>query len=452
MAGPWYVDSAAAGTADGLSWVNACTTMANVLAKAVAAGDTIFVRNTHSESSAATTTWTFPGTIAAPNIVLCATNAAQPPLAANLIPASGTTPPAGGTAATITITGAAHNLVVNGSVYFRGLIFNMGDSTNTNAIQFSASASTSQKCSLCSLNITGTGTGHIVIINLTNGAGVVDLNNCSVSFTGTGQGFRLSGQGYFRWRGGGSVLNAGSAIPTPLFIGSTTGAGGGVAIIEDVDLSLAGTGKTLVDQSSGGWYTRFSNCKLGASVTISANAVLPLSDRVDLIISDSTNTNYRSERYDYCGTQKTSTTVYNNATDGTTPISWQVVTTANSQLQWPFECVTISRWVAAGTYAATVVQCTSATASLTNADIWVEAEYLGSASFPQASVASSGVATPLTAGSALAAGTWATGSLGNNYQLALPSFTVAMAGYVRFCVRVAKPSLTINIDPAVTVA
>lgn len=58
-------------------------------------------------------------------------------------------------------------------------------------------------------------------------------------------------------------------------------------------------------------------------------------------------------------------------------------------------------------------------------------------------------AQTLTAGS-----TWVSplGGSPNNYVLNIPSFIVAIAGYVRFIVKVAKASTTLYIDPKVVVA
>ena len=80
-------------------------------------------------------------------------------------------------------------------------------------------------------------------------------------------------------------------------------------------------------------------------------------------------------------------------------ISWKVVTTANSKRQSPFDCFEIVvddtlLWdVATGAHSVTVEVITD-NIVLTNADLWVEVEYLGSASTPIASVATSAPARP----------------------------------------------------------
>jgi len=165
----------------------------------------------------------------------------------------------------------------------------------------------------------------------------------------------------------------------------------------------------------------------------------------------------------YQGTLTASASVYNGATDGVNPISWQVVTNANCNPQAPFECFDIVQWAAAGTYAASKIIATSATAGLLTNDIWCNVQYLGSASQPLGKPATtfgagSGTTTlpqipqGTTPGAITTGATWATGGLGTNYSIAIPSFTTSLAGFVRVRVYVGKPSLTINIDPKAVIA
>lgn len=68
-----FVDSASVGALSPYStWATAATTLAAAIPPAVA-GDTIYVANTHSESTAADVFYTLPGTAASPNRILCVT-------------------------------------------------------------------------------------------------------------------------------------------------------------------------------------------------------------------------------------------------------------------------------------------------------------------------------------------------------------------------------------------
>ena len=76
----------------------------------------------------------------------------------------------------------------------------------------------------------------------------------------------------------------------------------------------------------------------------------------------------------------------------------------------------------------------------------------GSGSTPQSFMVSSAPANLLTSGTGLAAGTWAVGGQGSNYQIAIPSFTTTISGLVRVIVKVARASTTVYVDPNITIA
>lgn len=432
----WYVNSAATGTGAGTSWTNACTTLAAAITLS-AAGDDFNILSTHAETQASALTLTFKGTPAAPNRVFSCTNANSPATAADL--ASG---------AQVTTTGA-NSITINGCCYIYGVIFNCG--TGTSAAIFNIATSTADLTfDTCQLNgNTTTASQNHSFLGFSASNRLTLINTPIVIKGGVNSGIGVS-SGLFIWKNTASAIGMGSTALNNLFSFNSRAL---IAICDGVDFNGGvgiAAGKNIVAAPSNPGVFQFINCKITSGALFGTPSAIGAN--IDVIVTDSGATGYRQERYAYQGTLTTSTTVYNNATDGVTPISWQVVTTANAKRQSPFECFDIVQWVAAGTYAASTIMCTSATASLLNSDIWVETQYLGNASFPLASGVSSGPATQLTTGSSLAAGTWATGSLGNNYKLAIPSFTTALAGFVRFRVKVAKASLTINIDPAVTVA
>lgn len=406
-----------------------------------AAGDTFYVGDNHAETQATTNILTSPGTSALPCSIYCMDRTASvPPVAANLL-----------ATATITTTGSATFIEPLGIAYYYGISFVFNGSNNGGVLAAFSNSVHNLRFDACTFKLSAGSAALITFGSIQNQvapAGIT-LNNTTMSFSAVGQLVETA-QCRFLWQNTASAL-AGAAVPTILFGGAGNNITGEVTL-DGVDLSAMGTGKTIVGSQQ--TLSRFTliDCKLGASVTVATTPGGAAHATTDLIVSDSSATGYRQERYRYQGTLTTSTSVYNNATDGVTPISWQVVTTANSNRAFPFECFQIVQWAAAATYAASLVQITSATASLLNSDVWVDVEYLGNASFPIASLVSSGTATVLTTGSSLAAGTWATGGLGNNYKLAIPSFTTSLAGYVRLNVKVAKASLTVNIDPAVTIA
>ena len=449
MAGPWYVDSAAVGTGTGLSWTNACTKIATVLGKAVAAGDSIYVRNTHSETTAATVTWTFPGTTTSPNKVICADNTNSPPLSSDLSPASGSTTPGGGAVAAVT---GASNLIIQGEVYIRGLTMNLGSGSSSALFQTGPSG-TAIKLSLCKVTfLTTDATGNSGVNTIGGGGnGAVDFENCLWTWGSTNQYFNMIGVGSVRFYGVGGAT-AGS-VPASLFKNASSGAGA-VLTVEDMDLSASGSGKTLITQGNGSPTVMLHNCKLGASVTVASGSAVPLSQRVDVINCDSGATNYRNERYDYAGTLTTDTVDIRSggASDGTTPIAHKVITTANANSTFPFECFDILEWWGTGIGSSHTISIPiMSNATLTNANIWPEVEYLGSASFPQGSVASGGLADPLATPANWATdsvSSWTTtGVSGPVKQTLSVSFTPQQAGPIRVRIKVAVASQTLRIDP-----
>ena len=147
-------------------------------------------------------------------------------------------------------------------------------------------------------------------------------------------------------------------------------------LMDGVDISALST-KTIFGSVLQGLNAQLINCKLPASITLVSGALV--GQTYDFINCASSGIAYNQTRVTYQGTLTASTTVTNGATDGTTPISWQVVSTANAKPQSPFECFEIAQWVPAGTYASTTIIATSATGALTTDDIWADCYYMASA-------------------------------------------------------------------------
>ena len=138
-------------------------------------------------------------------------------------------------------------------------------------------------------------------------------------------------------------------------------------------------------------------------MTIAANAASNGGLEATVIRSDSGDTNYRIEKYAFTGTQTTETTIVRDggASDYTTPISWKVISTATCKPEVPFECLPISIWnETVGSPITVEVYAIKASGLPTNADIWIDVQYLGTSGSPIASKATSGkvdgLATPTT--------------------------------------------------------
>jgi hypothetical protein len=449
----WYVDSTATGTGAGTSWVNACTTMAAAITLS-AAGDDFNVYNGHSESYGSAQTLTFKGTTSSPNRIFSCDKTNAPAQASDLL--------AGASFSTTT----TFPISVGGSVYIYGFSFTAGQAAVVSAgVSLNIGNTGRLVLDTCALSIPGTSNKYINLGSTSIASDVV-LINTTVSFGATGDNIVV--KSHLSWIGGG--LLAGAAIPTTLFASTTNQMG---ADLDGVDLHLF-TGTVFGASSDRGLFTMV-NCRLNASTTIAAAPTAAAGAVSYLINSDSGATNYRLEKYDYPGTQTTDIihvkTALAGATDGTTPVSHKVVTTANANYQAPFQMIDIVVWVdTTGSSKTATFEVLTDNVILTNSDIHVEANYLSSASYPQATISTSGLnvsgtPNPLatavnlatsTGGTAGAAATWVLTGFSSGGANAKPqsmsvTFTTQFKGPVRFKIRVAKPSLTVYVDPNPTI-
>lgn len=299
----WYVNASAAGTGAGTSWANAATSFANLLALATppAAGETIYVASSHAESYAAATTLTFPGTNAAPNQILCVDTTNQPPQESDLVPGVGALTAGGG--ATVS---ASATFGVAGSLYCRGLTFALTGAAGAN-LNICAAIGNAQRFELCLFSLAANSAGSSRLFTSENGA-YLQLLNCGYKFGNVSQAIAYSSVTISATMRGG-YLDASGSIPTTLFAAQSNR--NGALIIDGVDLSGAGAGKSLVNPTAAldsNARATFLNCRLGPGVSIVSAAPASYGEVVDLINCDSGADSYRNERYDYAGTLTTDTT------------------------------------------------------------------------------------------------------------------------------------------------
>lgn len=432
-----YVWSGAAGAGTGADWANAHTTLAAAIT-AGAAGDRYLVAHDHAESTAAAVTLTFKGTSASPDRALCVNRAGSvPPVAADLR-----------TTAVAAVSGG-NNFLIGGVAYIYGIIFECG--SGSAATVFLGSGQTSGSLQVfdnCLFSILSTGVAsRITPVNSANGR--VRYLNCTVKFAAVAQAIR-NAAGSFQWGNNGtSILAAGSSIPTSLVILYSHG----VMRFEGLDLSSLGAGNTIFDAIPGANSISMVNCKLGASVTVAVAPADIYQGYVDVIGCDSGGTVARNERYHYTGTLTTETTIVRTggASAGTTAYTWKVAATANNERDFAFETFEGALWNSTGGSPKTLtVHIVTDNVTLTDAEIWLEVEYLGSSAAPIASLIADAPATVLSAAANQAASTatWITTGLATPVKQKLEvTFTPQMAGPIRWRVKVAKPSTTVYICP-----
>lgn len=429
----WYVYSGAAGTGTGVDWTNAMTTLSAALS-AAAAGDDIYVAHDHAETGAVALTLSPPSSASATCRVMCVNRAGSvPPIAADLR-----------TTGQITTTGAS-TIVISGSVYAYGLVFNAG--TGTSAANFTPGNAGGNVIELeaCTINLLTTSANSQI-----NVAGANNIKcrfrNVVASFGNTGQGINPTGK--FYWCNDPATAWVSGTPPANLFSGVFSGSG--ETILEGLDLSgLSG----LCKQALSGGHIELWGCKIPAGWTVTPAMSALAADNIDFFgcASDGNPVNLRREHT--AGVITTERTIVRNqgANDGLTSYSLKIVTTADARPTLPFRVfeIPVDNQVIGQAITRELHLLTDGV-TLTNADIHAEVDYYGTSGSTQTSRLTTAPATPLTVGANLASSsvTWVTTGLTSptKQKIAL-TFTPQVAGVYRIKLFVKKPSTTLWLDP-----
>lgn len=405
------------------------------------AGNKVYVRSNHAETQTTLMLPAFPSSLAAPLEIYC-------------VAVADTSLPPTTLATTATVTCSASDIRFRSTAFYvYGISFLSGSGSSSGSIMFQdSSGGWSHIFENCALILNNTNAGSLFSLG-NSGANAADrlrLINTPMTFGAAGQIVR-AWDVTLEWRNTANAI-AGTA-PTTLFAGSGFLIGSNF-LLNGVDLSLMGSGKTIFSSPSSVCSAVLVDCKLGASVTVSGAPSGP-GCSLNLIRCDSGATNYRDERYWYEGTQTVETTIVRTggATDGATPIAWKLVTTANSKWVSPFESQPIAIWndLTSAITTLTIYGTTTGGGVPNNDDIWVEVEYLGSSSTPQGSFVTTtkanNLAASVTTNNSSDASTWGGGGAGNGFKIVVPSFTPGMKGPLNITIKVAKASATYYIDP-----
>ena len=248
-----------------------------------------------------------------------------------------------------------------------------------------------------------------------------------------------------------SFFQTGTVPTNPFNLGNQSGK----LIVRNSDISkVTGTLVSGGQGTQGGpGYAIFNNCKLGAAVAIGGSYSHPQDAFISLHNCDSANTNYRYYFSSWWGNAQSETNVVRTggASNGTTALSWNISSSPIVSVFSPFVSEEIATWnnFSSGSHTATIYL-TSNTA-LDNSMFWAELEYAGTTGFPQGNLVSSKV-TLLASPTALTtdSSTWG-GSITNKYKIVL-NFTPTGVGPVKVRLYCAKPSITVYVDPLVTLA
>lgn len=429
-----YLKSGAAGAADGSTWADAYTTLVAALA-GVAAGDTIYVSDNHAESTAAAATFTSPGTAASPCLIICSDDATEPPTAR-------------ATTGTIATTGTNAHMNFAGFAYVYGLSFSAGTSGFTNMPFVSAAPwEWIFEDSFLQLNSSGGALQVGLSSNQTEDEQRLVLINTPLLCGGTGNNILCRTR--MEWRNTPSAIQ--TTAPTTLFSSTIIPA---QFLGVGLDLSLMGSGKNIVDVS-GNAPARFlfDGCKLGASVSRTTGSIPSAGGaEVEFNNCDSGATNYKKYRQTYQGTFQDEIVIVRTggATNGTTPFSRKLTSTANVKFFSPLVSE-FQFWNETLSAITITVPILTDNVTLTDKEVWLEAQCLTDGSYPISAQSSDRIADPVfgTPANQTTDGTsaWTTTGLGTPVlqQVAI-TVTPAMKGLITLRVCLAKASTTLYHD------
>jgi hypothetical protein len=433
-----YVRSTDGSDADsGSTWALAKATLVGAAA-IDAAGDTIYLSQSHAESGGAVTA-VFAGTMANPVKIIAGNDSAEPPTAvssASLISSS--------------------SITLSGSYYLYGLTLQSA----TSILPANQSASNSVTLDHCSLITTiTTSVGFFSIGSTNNFTQKAVLLGCTYKFGGASNiGCATAGVVEIK---GGSFVSGTSTPSAGVFGGAAGDRTGSRLLIDGLDMTnLASTVNIFRTFISPGLF-QIRNSKLPASWSGSLCNAVPLStgQRFEMHNCDSGDTNYRLWVQEYAGSIKSETTLVRTggASDGVTSYSLVMTSTANANAAVaPLVSPEIAIWndAVGSSKTVTVEILRDSATNLTDGEIWLEVQHLGTSGFPLSSFVSDAKSDVLatSADQATSSETWTTTGMTNpNTQKLSVTFTPQEKGYFQAKVYLAKASTTVYIDPKLVV-
>ena len=284
------------------------------------------------------------------------------------------------------------------------------------------------------------------------------FKNCVVKFKNASQ--KIIALGDFDWLGG--SLDVSSAVPTTmLLLGNGSDLSTPNVNIRGVDLSGMGSNSLVDVTGSPPGFASIADCKIASGTVVTTGTFAGIKGPVvEMDNCDSGSTNYRSSRNTPAGTIVSETTKVRTggASDGTTALSWKMVTGSNAKFPaYTLATKEIAIWndtTGSGKTLTVEFLHDSATA-LTNGDIWLELQHLGSSSSPVSTFLSNAKADVLASASnhASSSATWTTTGMSNpNKQSLTVTFTPQSKGFIKARIHVAKASYTVYVDPKLTVS
>lgn len=468
MADRYVDDTNASPSAPYETWGTAATTLVTSEA-AASAGEKIFVASGHTEGlGTGTTTFSFPGTVASPSMLLSATLGSDP----NALLAG----------ATIDTTGTNISSTINmsGNLYAWGVTIIAATGTGSGIINLGENAQNRQTWENCKFQIAGSNSnGRLNIGTLSTSAiNSVDLVNCEIKFSAAAQGLAFSTCNALIRN---LTVNASSTAQTGAFVKQFTASSRASKIVfEGCDFRNLGSSVQLCLAPSSANFSLgvlFRNCRLPDSWTgtLAGSAPVGVAPGVriemhncaaDVTGSDNA-TNYALWIEEYLGTIRDETTIVktSGASNGTTALAWKM--TSNADAEYPHQALAspeIVRWQESTGSAITVTvevvhdsQGAGSGSKFQDDEIWLEVQYLGDSTIETPlgvfidDVKANVLATATN--QADSSVTWTTTGLTSPIKQALSvAFTPYVKGYIHARVMLAKASKTVYVDPMLTVS
>lgn len=444
-----YVRSTDGNNADsGATWALAKATIADALS-AAAAGDTIFVSQVHSESSASSVILTSPGTVTNPVKVLCVEDSAEPPVTLAESAVLSTT-----TSATITFQGSA---------YWRGISFNTGSGTSGTSLNIGIAATNQwMMFESCLLRIQASGSGgRINLGSAGSGADIqLTLLNCVFRVANAAQGLTARGGNILMT---GCVVSAASTPATVFFVSVGLGAMGGRLLVENCDFTNCDSDFDFANTQRSHTSFVIRNCKLPASWVGTLVRTQQAGAVAEMYNADFSDTNYRSFIQTFYGSIFSEPVIVRSggASDGTTPLSLRM---ASGSLVYPQALASqeIAVWNESTGSPVTVTvqivhdaQGSGTGGRLRNDECWLDVSYPGTSGFQLGVRVTDAVADVIAAPAdqADSAATWTTTGLATPIEQELSvTFTPQEKGWFIARVMLAKASSTVYVDPLATVS
>lgn len=394
-----------------------------------AAGDTIFLSSKHAESGTNTITLNVSGTSAARTRMLSVDE--------TVVPSSNLTTLKDGAAASN--NNSSSNIQGTSTTGYGGFFGLTYAQANTAGLPIIGNGYTDIYFESCHFQLTSaSGTAIQLGQNGTaTSANRVRWKNSTVKFAATGQYLSLRA-GQFILQG--LALEAGSSIPTTFLRLSPAGTGATDCLILDSDLSNINT--TLFDLNvlnNNFVSLRLVNCKLHGSVILPTAVARP-GYRFRMDNCDSGATNYRFYQLDFFGYVQHETSIDING------LSAKITTLTTSAWEAPLEFSLPPVYVVANvpqTYTAEI----AGSVQLTNAQAWIELDYLGTSGAPLGTIATSGTSSMVATGTTIPASTATWGGTPQTYQQKITvSVTPVIEGWIQPTIKVARPSTVLYVD------